>query len=126
MFDLIPTQASVRLEALEGASKGGLLPPWGSGWNEETWHQLVPNPIVRAQFRRDLPPIPLSLYTEQVPVTSGWPDAACSYIKFSEFYSDAQIEARKKGWRTLDIPGAHLQMLVQPDEVTAALVKLVE
>ena len=103
----------------------GLLPPWGTGWPEETWRRLIPDASLRAQFIAESGPTPLALYEERVSWPAvAWPDAPCKYLRFSEPYADAEHDAKQSGWVTREIASDHLHMLVRPTEVAECLIDL--
>ena len=80
LVDLIPASLGIGIEQIRAQATAGLLPPWGTGWPEETWRRLIPDASLRAQFIAESGPTPLALYEERVswpPVA--WPDAPCKY-----------------------------------------------
>lgn len=105
---------------------GGTIPPWGSDWPESLWSVLIPDEATRAAFRAELEPIPMALFEEPLPVPVGWPDALCAYVLFSEFYAPAAEEARRREWPVEVIEGRHLHMLVEPERVADALIRISE
>jgi hypothetical protein len=111
-----------RLKAHEG-----LLPIWTDlvGITREVLHELIPDPMLQQRFVTELRPTPLAVYAEPLPVPPGWPDAPCGYLRFSPVYESAAARARQMGWSCLELPGGHLQMLVQPTAVAEALIELV-
>jgi hypothetical protein len=125
LIDLIPPGVGITLEQLRALAVDGMLPPWGTGWPNDLWRQLIPNTELRERFVQDVQRAPLALYEELLPVLAGWPDAPCGYIRFSELYADSQEQARRLGWPTRDVRGGHLHMLVEPNEVASTLIELV-
>jgi hypothetical protein len=105
----------------------GLLPIWTDlvGITREVLYELIPDPVLQERFVTELRPTPLAVYTEPLPVPLGWPDAPCGHLKFSPVYEPAAARARQGGWSCLELPGGHLQMLVQPTAVANALMALV-
>ncbi len=101
-----------------------MLPPWGTGWPDELWRQLIPDLALRERFVQELRPAPLALYEERAPVVAGWADAACSYLRVSALYADTEEQARRAGWPTREVSGGHLHMLVEPGAVAEALIEL--
>jgi hypothetical protein len=55
---------------------------------------------------------------------AAWPDAPCSYVRFSAFYADAEEQARRAGWPTREVRGGHLHMMVEPAAVANTLIEL--
>ena len=116
--------AKVEADALRASARGGMLPPWGAGFDEATWQKLIPNAQVRERFRSQLKPTPLLVYEEPLMVFSGWPDAPCAYLHLSDFYSGSATEARNLGWDTRVLAGQHLQMLSEPERVAGVLIDI--
>lgn len=71
-------------------------------------------------------PLPLAVYEEAIPVFSGWPDAPCGYLQFTPIYDIGRRRAESSGWAYARIEGGHFHMLVNPQAVTTAILKLVE
>jgi alpha/beta hydrolase family protein len=124
LVELIPANVGIGIEQLRAQATDGLLPPWGTGWPEDLWRQLIPDDALRERFIEDLRPMPLALYEERVPLAAGWPDAPCSYLRFSVLYADAEREAHQSGWTTREASGGHLHMLVEPTRVADSLIEL--
>jgi hypothetical protein len=101
----------------------GHIPPW----TDEQLARAIPDPNVRRAFVSELGPVPLGVYDEPIPVPSGWPDAPCGYISFAGTgaYEKAVSESKSRGWPTVEIPGGHFHMLVDPPAVADALVDMV-
>jgi hypothetical protein len=124
LCDLAPAAAGVTIEQLQAQATNGVLPAWGSGWPDELWQRLIPDPTLRAEFIQELHATPLALFEERVPWVAGWPDAPCRYLRFSGMYEEAEREAERSGWVTRHMPGNHLEMLVRPAEVAECLIEL--
>jgi hypothetical protein len=124
LVELIPRGVGITMDRLQAQAEGGLLPPWGTGWPDEFWRQLIPDLALRERFVQELRPAPLALYGERPPLVAGWPDAPCSYLRFSALYADAEGQARRAGWPTRQVSGGHLHMLVEPAAVADALIEL--
>jgi hypothetical protein len=125
LVEAIPVGVGITMERLRAQAEGGLLPPWGTGWPDELWRQLIPDLAWRQRFVQELGPVPLALYEERPPVVAGWPDGPCSYLRFSALYADAEGQARRAGWPTRELRGGHLHMLVEPVAVARTLIELV-
>jgi len=104
------------------SASDGLLPRWGAAWPPRLWEQLIPDAALRQAFRAELEPAPLAIYTEPIPES---PVAVPSaYLQFSEAYDSDAVAAAERGWLVRRIDGGHLHMLVEPWDVTDALIEL--
>jgi hypothetical protein len=97
-------------------------------WTEAALLPLIPDDTMRKQFISELRPMPLAVYEEPIPVFSGWPDAPCGYLSFSDTgaYDEAIQTVKQEGWAYAELAGKHFHMLVEPDVVAGALVRLTE
>jgi hypothetical protein len=109
---------------LENLEHDGMLPPWSEWWSRDTLERLVPDEPVRAAFVAELEPVPLRVFEETLPEVRGWPDAPCGYLRFSEAYEGEEADAAGLGWPVAHLRGSHLEMLLQPIAVAAALLQL--
>jgi hypothetical protein len=109
---------------LEARAVAGRLPPWSEWWGDEALRELLPDDALRAQLSAEMPKLPLDYFIEQVPTPSGWPDAPCGYLRFSEAYEAAAVDAGARGWPVATLEGGHLHPAVQPDAVAEALLDL--
>ena len=111
-------------EAFRRAAIGGYIPPW----TEDRLERAIPDPDIRHRFVSELVPVPLAVYEELIPVPPGWPDGPCAYLSFAGTgaYGMAVSESKSRGWPTVEMPGEHFQLLVDPPGVADALVDLVE
>ncbi|WP_049571936.1 hypothetical protein [Nonomuraea sp. SBT364] len=109
----------------ELAGEGGVLPRWTDWWSEQDVAPMFPpDPPLRARVTAEQPRLPLAFYTDPVPVPAGWDAVRCSCLWYGPPYDTVAEEARRRGWPVLRAPGRHLQQLVDPEGVTAALLKL--
>jgi pimeloyl-ACP methyl ester carboxylesterase len=120
-----PIVPSELLPSLEARAENGWVPKWSRWWNEEAMRMLVPDDEMRRHLEEEMPSLPVTYFQEEVPVSAGWPDAACSYVLFSEAYDAAAADAESRGWSTRRLPGEHLHMVVDPPSVAKTLVDLV-
>lgn len=106
------------------AAVGGFLLPWSS----EDVHEVIPDATLRHRFVAELAPLPLAVYEEPLPVFADWPDAPCGYLRFgaNPAYDASAAHAQQAGWPYRQLQGAHFHMLVDPVEVTTALLALLE
>ena len=95
-------------------------------WNEEDLREVIPDDLLRRKMVPEVHPRSLNFFTEPIPVFSGWPDAPCAYIKFSESYEWDFKQAKQKGWHVREVNAGHFHMLVAPATVTDMIVELVQ
>jgi len=114
------------LAVLQGLVDKGNLPRWSAWWGPGTMEKLVPDPTRRAAIEAELPRMPLSYFTESIPVPVGWPDTPSAYLQFSEPYGDDAATAAAHGWPVHRINGRHLHLVVDPDAVAEAVVALAQ
>jgi hypothetical protein len=110
------------VEQFRQGARDGLLPPW----NDEDLREVIPHAAIRRQFAGELRPLPLAVYEEALPVFPGWPDAPCAYLRFGDnpAYDEAFNRVRQAGGPVQRLAGQHFHMLVNPREVTGALLNL--
>ena len=104
----------------------GLLPPWTSWWDEPDVAVLFPDAEVRAQVESEQPRMPLAYYDHLPPTPDGWDTMPCGLIWFGAPYDKGADEAVVRGWPVEHVPGHHLQMLVDPDGVAAAVLRMAQ
>ena len=95
-------------------------------WTESDLKEIVPEAQPRQKLVDELRPRSLQFFTEPIPVETGWPDAPCIYIKFSESYEWDAMQAKHAGWPVYAIDAAHFHMLVDPVAVADLLVTAVQ
>lgn len=106
------------------AGQSGLLPRWTDWWSEADVAALLPDPAVRAAVVAEQPRLPLTYYTQPVPVPAGWDDVRCSFLWYGPPYEEVAREAGRRGWPVRRVPGAHLHQVVDPEAVAEALLIL--
>lgn len=94
-------------------------------WNEVDLERIIPNRETRQTLVAELRPRSLSYFSEPIPVFDGWPEAPCSYIKFSESYNSAAEHAKQADWDVYELQAGHFHMLVAPLDVTDLIVESV-
>jgi hypothetical protein len=125
LVELIPVGVGITMDRLREQAEGGLLPPWGTGWPDETGGSSYPTaPSGNASSRNYAPRPSRSTRNGRLWWLAGWPDAACRYLRFSALYADAEEQARRARWPTREVRGGHLHMLVEPAAVAEALIEL--
>jgi hypothetical protein len=107
----------------EAAARGEVPNPWRSA---STWSRVGIGGQRAAELAAATPPIPAAMNSEPVPVPPGWPEAPCAYLAFTPnpFYAPVVEEARARGWSVVELPGGHFHMLVEPEAVARALLRL--
>jgi hypothetical protein len=95
-------------------------------WKDEDLTEDLPNGRVRQQLLAQLQPRSLSFFEEVMPEVSGWPDAPCGYLMFTQGYRHFLEQAQSAGWPSRILPAGHFHMLVDPIAVAAAIVELLK
>lgn len=108
-------------DSLTGLAQDGMLPKWSEWFGPGTMETLIPDPDRRATILAELPQIPLSFFDDPVPMPDAWSDRDCAYILLSDPYRSDADEAASRGWPVVELPGAHLDLVTRPAEVTEAL-----
>ena len=90
--------------------------------------ELIPDPVSRRALLAQLRPQPPRFWEEEIPVSTGWSDAPCAYLRFATnpSYDEAAAEARRRGWPCRELSGGHFHMLVDPQGVADALLSLAD
>jgi len=113
------------LKQLRNLAVDDVLPPWSSWFGEDVMRGLVPDERHRAALVREMQPLPLTFLEQRIPSPRGWDGRPCAYLLLSDAYKEAAADARERGWRVEEIPGAqHLHIAVAPEPVTDALLRL--
>jgi hypothetical protein len=113
---------------LAGMVREGMLPAWHEWFDPADIAALLPDLALRRAFIAELRPIPLSFFTEPVPVPAGRrPGPAhgpAGYLLMSEAYRPAADRARSAGLPVVEAIDHHLAMLTAPAPVAVALDRL--
>ncbi len=113
------------LDQFRALADDGILPPWSSWFGEDAMRELVPDEALRHALEREMPRLPLAFLEQRIPSPAGWDRRPCAYLLLSDSYESAAAEARKRKWRVEEIRGAqHLHLVVAPDAVSSALLRL--
>ena len=112
-----------RAAVLESVTDG-VVPAWGESFSDELWQSLVPEAELRARFRAELKPTPLSLFHAAISPTPEAMDIPGAYLQLSPFYAREAALAKARGWPVEQIDAHHLQMLADPVAVTYAILRL--
>jgi hypothetical protein len=93
-------------------------------WSAEQLSKVIPDPDLRRRMAAELQPRGLDFFSEPIPVFTGWPDAPCAYLWFSEPYAQDAAQARQAGWLLQHMPAGHFHMLVDPAKVADIMITL--
>ena len=106
-------------------ARGTLRNLWA---REATWNLAGISGADAAPLARETPDIPVAMNGEVVPTPANWDAFPAGYLAFvaNAFYAPELAGARSRHWPTLEVPGAHFHMLVDPAAVAAALVRLAD
>jgi hypothetical protein len=121
---MVPDEFLPFLRGLAGPD--GRLPRWTDWWDEPDVASMFPDPRVREVVTAEQPRLPLDYYLEQVPVPAGWDNHPCGYLLFGPPYEKQAALARERGWPVRSVPGEHLHQVVEPGQVTRALLELAD
>lgn len=108
------------------ADASGLLPPWTHWWDEDEIAPLFPDGATRDRVENDQHRLPLSYFEDSLPIPTGWDERPGSYLAFGDTYARERAAARSRGWPVVTLAGAHLHMLVEPEQVASQILSLVE
>lgn len=83
-----------------------LLPPWTSWWNDADVTGLFPDFEVRDRVEREQQRLPLSYFSQSLPVPTGWDNRPGAYRAFGDTYLSERQDAAARGWPVHTISGA--------------------
>jgi hypothetical protein len=117
--------APEEIEQRRAMAVDGILPPWSSWFDEGIMEKVLPQDNQRERFLAELQPIPLALFEEKIPLSPGWPESPCAYLRLSEFYKPLAVEARTRGWLVMEVDNGHLSLLTHPGETAGHLLEII-
>lgn len=121
-LDQLPAGAAAGLRAL---AVDGWLPPWHEWFGgEAAFVETVPDGAQRAEFVRELKPVPWAMFVEERPAVGF--DVPCGYLRLSAAYDAALAQAAAAGWPTRALDLHHLAPLTDSALVGAQLAGLVD
>ncbi|WP_278234602.1 hypothetical protein [Isoptericola sp. AK164] len=115
---------ALREQLRELADADGLLPPWPSWWPREEVRRLLPDDDTLDRLRAEAPRLPVTYVESSVEVPAGWERDRLAYLAFGDTYAAETRRAEESGWPTATLPGGHLHMLRDPDDVATSLAGL--
>ena len=107
------------------ADDDGLLPVWTQWWDDADVAALLPDAQTRARVEREQQQLPLSYFEGTLPVPQGWDQRRGAYLAFGDTYAAERDEAARRRWPVTTLPGTHLHLLTDPDEVATELLVLI-
>ena len=115
---LVPDQF---LDSLRALARDGVLPKWSEWFGAGTMEALVSDHRRRAAVLAELPELPLSYFEGRIPMPREWRSTTGAYILLSDPYRPYATEAASRGWPVIELPGAHLDIVMHPAEVANAI-----
>lgn len=115
--DELPEAAMALDRMLEA---GGRYP----SWRDEDLAEILFDSGARQRVLAEMQPRGRTFWTEPLPVFSGWPDAPCAYVQFSDGYAVPSNRARREGWLHRRVNGGHFHMMVDPESVAELLLDI--
>lgn len=112
------------LPRLRSLAVDGRLPRWSQWWGAGTMERLVPDRHRRLEFEAELDEVPLELFERSVAIPDGWRDGPAAFVLLSEAYRSDASTAASLGWPTVELPGAHLDVVNHPEAVARAVIAL--
>lgn len=100
------------------------LPPWPRWWGSLV-EGLVVDPEARNLLLSEAAPVPRTWFDQGCPVPELPPTIGRGFLSFGPGYAEACDSAFDQGWLTMRLSGDHLQQMVEPDRVAAALMAMV-
>ncbi len=118
--ELVPADFRV---FLAGIARDGVLPRWSEWFGTGAMEGLVTDPVRRRAVVADMVELPLAYFDGRVP-RPGRPIERGAYVLLSEVYRADADEARRRGWPVVELLGAHLDIVNEPERVATALLNL--
>lgn len=117
--------AAMLADLREKADVNGVLPPWTAWWEERDVAALFPDSTVRERVEREQRRLPLSYFAGSLVIPAGWDQRPGAYLAFGDTYVTDRTAAASRGWPVVKLAGAHLHMLVQPEQVASTILAFV-
>lgn len=100
----------------------GLLAPWSTWWPREDVESVVGGHW--ELLTTDEPRVSLALLSDQPPAPDDWLSRRSGYVAFGRGYAEQAALVEAHGWEVRRLDGAHLHLLVDPDEVAETLLEV--
>ncbi len=110
---------------LDEKTVDGVLLRWWDWWSADALEEAVPDSAVRTTLQADMPQLPRAFYEETVPVPDGWSGWPCGFVKLSDGYQAAYLEAEGRGWPREAVDGHHLSLVTESVLVLDAIATVV-
>ncbi|GAA3866913.1 hypothetical protein GCM10022243_36040 [Saccharothrix violaceirubra] len=110
------------MNRLKSISRDGLMPRWDLWFAPEVLAAMVPDVRQLEEIAGEAPEVALAFLKEQRPSVE-W-SGPSTYVRLSAAYADAAAKARAAGWPVVELDTHHLAAATAPDEVAAALVRV--
>jgi pimeloyl-ACP methyl ester carboxylesterase len=114
------------LDGLRGLAVDGILPIWSRWWGEGAMETLVADEARRNDVDAELPEVPLAFYETPMTIPAGWCGTPGAFVLLSEAYRQDATTATALGWRVVELPGGHLDIVNHPEAIGRTLVDLVD
>jgi len=108
----------LRAEAVDGK-----LRPWPQWWGETRMRALIADPVLRDEFVRSCPAVPLAVIDEVMADVAEPPGV---FVQLSDAYTPETTAARTRGWPVIVVDADHLALLTDPDVVADAIERAAE
>lgn len=109
----------------ELVDRKGRLPQWTRWWPRSAFEEIVPDKLF-GKLDRACPQLPLSYFDQSLTVPDGWVEGRNAYLAFGVAYTDEFQAAGEWGWPRKAMQGAHLHLMVRPDDVAREIIALAD
>ncbi|MEU5694021.1 hypothetical protein [Actinosynnema sp. NPDC020468] len=112
-----------RMTRLKAISRAGLMPRWDRWFAPEELSAMMPDPRQLEEIVAEAPEVPLAFLKETRP-SVGFTGPQ-GYLRLSDAYAGPAAKAAELGWPVERLPAHHLAAATSPDEVAAAVLRVV-
>jgi len=118
LSNLTPEQAGM----LQELAHDGRLPRWDRWFPSDALQGLLPDPKQRERILQEMPELPWSTVTEELPAVAGaWTSARHIYVRLSAAYEATAEQAEDHEYVVLRAQADHLAMVTNPSLVANLL-----